>query len=381
MKGPEPVHRLFIALLALLLVAAAASPSKIYDDALALARKELPDGAWSKVALKPRPILGAQATPGETTSAVNATLAALGPAKALLLSPDDQEYWALQSFFSGDIEGFRFRQTGAWFERRGRRWFVRNALAGSPAADAGLKRGDEILLVDGKPLAPVQSFASLRPHDTAKITYKRLAWDKPATLALGTRVESIQESLLRAMQVSRHVYDFDKLKIAYVWLPAATHPAFKRELEKAAESFARDADALVLDLRDGFGGSDLTYLEPFFDGAQKAIFNKPLVALVDGNTRSGKEWLAWILKRRGRAQLVGETTAGSFRAGKVVPMEAGSYLLYVEVGDHPRVATDLPEGKGIAPDIAVERGLMYAAAADEPLAAALKAALQAAKRS
>ncbi len=377
------MKRLLLAAAAAALLGAAKAPVKIYDEALALAQKEFvgtkPRAGWDKAVQDGRRSLAGKPDDAATEAAVNAALATLGAGKAFFLSDADQEFWALKSFFSGDLEGFRFRQTGAWFEQRGRRWFVRNALPGSPAADAGLKRGDEILAVDGRALEPVRSFSRLRPKDRARITYKRLAWDEPATLDLGTRVESLQESLLRAMEVSRHVYDFGQLKVGYVWLPAATHPGFRRELEKAAEAFARGTDAMVLDLRDGFGGADLTYLEPFFDGSQKALYAKPLVALVDGNTRGGREWLAWLLKRRGRAQLVGETTAGAFRAGKVLDVEPGRFLLYLAVADATAVPGPEPEGKGVEPDLAVARGLMYAAGSDEPLGAALKAALAAAK--
>ena len=70
----------------------------------------------------------------------------------------DQRYWALQSVFSHQIDGAPFYQIGAMFERHGHQWFVRSVFEDSPAAHSGLKRGDEIVSVNDKPLAPVESF-------------------------------------------------------------------------------------------------------------------------------------------------------------------------------------------------------------------------------
>ena len=67
------------------------------------------------------------------------------------------------------------------------------------------------------------------------------------------------------------------------------------------------ADALIVDLRDGWGGGSAEYLNLFNnriprwvttgrDGDVKGIdtqWRKPVALLVDENTRSGKELLAW----------------------------------------------------------------------------------------
>lgn len=354
---------------------AARAPVAIFDEAVKAAG--LAKGPNDRAVSRPRARLGAKATAADVKAAFSEVFAGGTGANPVLLSDQDQEYWALRSFFSGNIEGFRFRQTGAWFERRGKRWFVRAALPGSPAADAGLKRGDEIVSVDGVPLAPVASFSRLRPTVKARVTYKRLAYEKSATVDVATRVESVQETLLRAMQTSRHLYDLDKVKIGYVWLPAATNPAFKDELTEAVAAFQKDADALVLDLRDAFGGADLTYLEPFFalDG-HDAAYTKPLVVLIDAETRSGRERLAWMLKRQKRATLVGEATAGDYAVTTVRDVAGGDYLVALA---STAVDAKLP-AETVMPDVPVERGLMYTAGADEQLSTALKAAVGAAKR-
>lgn len=83
-------------------------------------------------------------------------------------------------------------------------------------------------------------------------------------------------------------------------------------------------------------------------------YTKPVVALINGGVRSGKELVAFSLKRSGRAKLVGERTAGAVSAGKLFPIDSRT-ALYLAVA-HVDVDGVTLEGKGIDPDVEVLAG-------------------------
>jgi carboxyl-terminal processing protease len=367
-----------------------ATPLAAYDRAAELvqesyydaARLTRADGPWKQLVAEHRKSLAAAkhgaVDDDHLKGAVAALLADAGAQGTGLLTDADQDYWALRSAFSGELAGAPVRHPGAFFERRGKRWFVRSVLPGSPADDAGLLRGDEIIAVDGRPLSPVRSFSSLKAGEKAHVEIRRTPMEAPRRLDVGTVHESWQQSLLRGMQASQRFIKVEGRTIGYVWLPAATSDEFRSALHAAAQTFETKADALVLDLRGGVGGADLAYLEPFFalpdpkGQPQKPTYSKPLVALVDDRTSGGREWLAWLLKRRGRATVIGEPTAGAFLARRLIDVGPGErFALQLPVAGGKGLGGQL-EGHPVVPDVAVDAPLMYAAGVDEALTLGLK---------
>jgi carboxyl-terminal processing protease len=147
-------------------------------------------------------------------------------------------------------------------------------------------------------------------------------------------------------------------------------------------------DGLVLDLRDGYGACDLSDLDPFYrpkaaypdlnavnaagiETKNRMIFDKPLVALINRGSRSGKELLAFGLKRSKRALLVGENSAGFLLAGKLFPIDRDS-ALYLAVND-VNLDGERLEGLGVAPDLPVLNEKGDQAGHDMQLKAALDA--------
>jgi C-terminal processing protease CtpA/Prc len=142
----------------------------------------------------------------------------------------------------------------------------------------------------------------------------------------------------------------------------------------------RHADALILDLRNNTGGSPDTaalLLSCFFDDAALPLFEivprsgpahgyttersplrdrhgkRPAYVLTAERTFSAGEGIAFILQERGRAEIIGERTAGAANPGR--PYLVTSNLQVTVPNGKVRTAISGRnwEGDGVVPDIKV----------------------------
>ena len=69
--------------------------------------------------------------------------------------------------------------------------FVVDVTANSGAAKAGLKPGDVITTIDGRPIASADEVAAVirtkKPGDTIDVTFQRMGTEDTATVTLGRR--------------------------------------------------------------------------------------------------------------------------------------------------------------------------------------------------
>jgi carboxyl-terminal processing protease len=97
--------------------------------------------------------------------------------------------------------------------------------------------------------------------------------------------------------------------------------------------------------------------------------HKPVVALIDRQSRSAKDVLAYELKKTGIARLVGEPTAGAVIPASFADVGYDTILMFPSF-KLPRY-TDLLESKPTTPDVYVERAGPLSAGADPILEAGL----------
>ncbi len=102
--------------------------------------------------------------------------------------------------------------------------------------------------------------------------------------------------------------------------------------------------------------------------------------LVNQNSRSGKEILAFGFQQYKIGPVVGSKTAGAVVAGRPFIMQDGS-VLYLAVADVLLNDKQRLEGKGITPDISVPFSLEYAQGADPQKERAIETTLAAVKAS
>jgi carboxyl-terminal processing protease len=170
------------------------------------------------------------------------------------------------------------------------------------------------------------------------------------------------------MKASARILQANGRRIGYVHVWCYAGYSYQRELERLlSEGPLRDADALIWDLRDGWGGAVPEYLDLFNTRAptmrmtdrngttefKDVKWRKPVAMLVNGGTRSGKEVLAYGFKKYGLGEVIGTRTEGAVLAATVFLIGGGLLLLAVEdvLVDGVRL-----EGVGVVPTIEVQPG-------------------------
>ncbi|WP_321390304.1 S41 family peptidase, partial [uncultured Desulfuromusa sp.] len=99
-------------------------------------------------------------------------------------------------------------------------------------------------------------------------------------------------------------------------------------------------------------------------------WRKQAVYLVNGDSRSGKELLAYGARRYPQLKVIGERTAGHVLGGRLFPLSNGD-ALFLAVQSALVDGVNL-EGIGVSPDIEVPFDVRYCAGQDAQLEKALE---------
>ena len=287
-------------------------------------------------------------TTKQVTDRVNQLLARLDASHTALYSQHDLDYWGLNSLFHFDgLDAYTLPFPGVWATTSDNRWFAQHVLNGSAADAAGIREGDELISLNGEPFDPVGFMAGDNQVQVSSDgqTVRDITVNAP--------VQSVMRAFVEASAASARVLDLQAIgkRIAYyrIW---AARDQIQRDFQAAMEEFTEaDIDALIVDLRGGFGGTSEDYLSAVrFMRVQNPV---PVFFLIDDSVRSGKELLAAIVRRDNLGTLVGSTTAGYYLSGRMNRLLDERYFLYVAVGTFPTPGTGDIEGVGVAPDIEV----------------------------
>jgi len=247
---------------------------------------------------------------------------------------------------------------------------IEEPIKDGPAAKAGLRRGDQIVKINGALTAGLgiqDAVGKLRGEPGSQVTLTVL---RPATRE--TRDYRLQRNFIKLHSVR----DAQLLagKVGYVRLTS-----FNRytgaDFTAALEQLQRDgARACVLDLRHNRGGllrgareAASRFLEParpvlalqpnpaephrvYFASRYGMRLRGPLCALINANTAGTAELLAGALRSQRQALLIGGRTFGHAQVVQVVPKPNGSVTLVNRgeccAADGARLA-----GHGLGPDV------------------------------
>jgi len=261
------------------------------------------------------------------------------------------------------MEG-KFEGIGAYVTAEDGKIVVVAPVPDSPADKAGIKAGDVILDVDGRPTAGMSIIEVVLNVQGPKGTAVALL-----ILHEGETEPEIIE-IVRAEVELPSVFFEMKEDIAYINITRFTERTAV-ELYPVMEQVDRQASGIILDLRSNPGGllDTVVAIVGFFieegvvidvvdnDGGHVAYSVEPggmttelpLVVLVDEYSASGSEVLAGALQDYGRAVIAGKKTYGKGSANILYPLADGSGL-YITNARWFTPNGRLIEGQGLPPD-------------------------------
>lgn len=257
------------------------------------------------------------------------------PSNALL---EISERQMLERHLQGNFLG-----VGLWFEPRQAGYMeVVRVMRGSPAEAAGMRAGDRIIAVDGRPVGMTPDESSetkARPAAGSKVQFTVMRGVDRQEFSIVRRefpIEAVRGTLLPP--------DIGLLSFEFLSLKA---PAQARQILMELKS--RKVRGLLLDLRGSYGldpeairqlaelflprrspvlqvekrNGDrtvlVTQLEP--------VISVPLAILINGQTSAGAEALAAALMETLNVVTVGESSAGKSAVEELFPLEGGTAAL------------------------------------------------------
>jgi len=257
------------------------------------------------------------------------------------------------------------------------RHYVTSVLASSQAEKAGIVPGDWLVEVDGRPFHPIHSFESSADKEV-ELTFQRGPSVSTRRSIKITPIDSRERDLFENDSYAGvKLIEYGGHQFTYIHLWWQNGWAMQQVLENGM--MPPKSEGIIIDIRDGFGGNlGYEYIAPFLQyglgkitiesiGRNRKIkslagYDKPVVVLINGGSRSGKELLAYYFKKTGRGLLVGERTAGFVTSGRWKRISKDSMLYY-------GVMTMFIDGKnlegvGIEPDIEVPFDIRFAGGED-----------------
>jgi carboxyl-terminal processing protease len=263
----------------------------------------------------------------------------LDPHSQYLESKDNQE---LEEDLDGEYGGI-----GIEVEMHKGAFCVVEPIPGSPGFRAGIRLGDQIVSIDGKPVehgVPMDKVVDKlrgRPH-----THVRIGLLRPSD---GSRINlDLVREVIKVVSVrGARVIDGTTGYIQIVEFSDHTGEQFDEALNQLLK---KGIDSLIIDLRNNPGGlldSAVDVAEPFFKKGELIVYTQgrkpsdqenylsetdgdplrmPLAVLINGDTASAAEIVAGALKDAGRAVIVGERSYGKGSVQTIFKLKNGEGL-------------------------------------------------------
>jgi carboxyl-terminal processing protease len=263
----------------------------------------------------------------------------LDPHSEFLESKDNEE---LEEDLDGEYGGI-----GVEIELHLGAYCVVAPLPGSPGERAGIRLGDQIVSIDGKPVS----------HD--------VPMDKVVDRLRGKAHTHVRVGLLRPsdgsrlnLDLVREVITVESVRGARILDGATGYIQIQEFSDHTGEQFEealnqllkRGIDSLIIDLRNNPGGlldAAVEVAEPFFKKGDLIVYTQgrlpadrenylseidgeplriPVAVLINGDTASAAEIVTGALKDAGRAVIVGERTYGKGSVQTIFKLKNGEGL-------------------------------------------------------
>jgi carboxyl-terminal processing protease len=281
---------------------------------------------------------------------------------------------------------FGFQAIGA-----GPQVYAGMVLEGGPAARAGLLLGDRLVTIDGMPFSQSPRLdwrtddAFVGDERDPSVQYVKAASSDRIDLRVERRpgefvnvsITAEEYTSFDAAEASVRIFRSGATAVGYLHFWYVHIAGVPELITRALEGRLKDVDALVVDLR-GRGGSagEVSRIVSVVQAYRKRT-GRPVVALADRQSRSGKDILLYEFRQIG-VRIVGEASAGAVIPASFADVGHDSILMFPATR-LPKYS-DLLELKPVAPDLLVERPGLFAAGHDPILEAGVAEARRLAAR-
>jgi carboxyl-terminal processing protease len=250
---------------------------------------------------------------------------------------------------------------------------VVSPIEDTPAFQAGVKAGDQIIGIDGKStknISIMEAVSNLRgPKDTkVTLTIMRENMTRPEDIV-------ITRSIIKIRSIKARMYED---RIGYIRIASFQEKTVNdlKQALKDLDSPPQSLKGLVLDMRNNPGGllNQAVEISDCFlksgvivstKGKTKNLENTfsamdngdepacPIVILVNEGTASAAEIVSGALRDNRRAIIVGTRTFGKGSVQTVIPLEDGSALKLTTAKYYTPSGRSI-QAEGIAPDIVIK---------------------------
>ncbi len=345
------------------------SPKAVIDQVWQLVNNEYVDGKFNQqdwLAVRKSLLSKDYSSKEEAYVAIREALQRLNDPYTRFMDP--KQFEVLTSQTSGEVSGIGIRME---LNETTKRLTVLEAIENSPALKAGIKAGDEILAIDGKPTQ------QMKVDDASKLI--RGKEGTAITLRLGRTGNSafdlkLTRAKIEVPTVSYNLKQEGSRRVGYIRLREFSAHAAEQMARAIRNLNGQKVDSYVLDLRGNPGGllqASIEIARMWLDDGgivrtvnrqgfnedtkanRTALTKLPLAVLVDGNSASASEILTGALKDNKRAVVIGGQTFGKALVQSVHELPDGSGLAVTIAHYYTPNGTDINH-KGITPDIKLE---------------------------
>lgn len=295
--------------------------------------------------------------------AISGMLQSLGDPNTGYMDPD--QFRQANAPLEGEYEGI-----GAWVDTSGEFLTIISPMEGSPAEEAGLQSGDQVIAVDGEDVTGMDPSLVLRKvlgpqGTTVRLTLMREGVDEPIEVSIVRKkitVPTLEGELREDNILYIRIYNFgentaDELR------------AMLREYRRLEPA------GLILDLRNNPGGyldtairvvsefikDGVVMYEEYGDGRRttfKARGNGlatdiPLVVLINEGSASASEITAGAIQDRKRGILVGSKSFGKGTVQKWTPLDDEQGAVKITIARWLTPNEQEINGVGLSPDVEV----------------------------
>jgi carboxyl-terminal processing protease len=345
------------------------SPKQVVDQVWQLVNREYVDGSFNRqnwLTIRQSLLSRNYSSREEAYTAIREALQKLGDPYTRFMDP--KQFEALTNQTSGEVSGIGIRME---VNENSKRLVVVEAIENSPAIKAGIKPGDEIVAIDGKPTRQmkIEDASKLIRGRAGTMVTLRLERDGRSAFDL-----KLTRATIEVPTVRYALKQEGQRRVGYIRLREFNAHASDQMRRAIRDLNGKQVDGFVLDLRGNPGGllqASIEIARMWIDNGaivrtvdrrggsdeskanHTALTNRPLVVLVDNNSASASEILTGALKDNKRAIVVGSQTFGKALVQSVHELGDGSGVAITIAHYYTPKGTDINH-RGITPDIKLE---------------------------